>query len=66
MDYLEGLLLIYMKIDKYEKIGSSKYRLYFDNGEVIDTYDEVILKNELLLKKDITSLMYSNILCVSS
>ena len=51
-----------MKIDKYEKIGNSKYRLYLDNGEVIDTYDEVILKEELLLKKSIDSLLYSRLL----
>ena len=51
-----------MKIEKYEKIGSSKYRLYLDNGEVIDTYDEVILKNDLLLKKELTTNSYATIL----
>ena len=50
-----------MKIDKYEKIGSSKYRLYLSNGEVIDTYDDVILKNDLLLKKEITNEIYNTI-----
>ena len=29
-----------MKIDKYEKIGVDKYRLFLSNGEVIDTYDK--------------------------
>ena len=43
-----------MKIDKYEKYGKDKYRIFFDNGEVVETYDEVILKNDLLLKKDIS------------
>ena len=26
-----------IKIDKYEKIGKDKYRIYFENGEIIDT-----------------------------
>lgn len=51
-----------MKIDKYEKIANAKYRLYLDNGEVIDTYDEVILKNDLLLKKELSPSLYQTIL----
>ena len=47
-----------MKIEKYEKIGTLKYRLYLDNGEVIDTYDDVILENELLLKKELDNYLY--------
>lgn len=43
-----------MKIEKYEKTGKDKYRLYLDNGEVLDTYDNVILKNDLLLKKELS------------
>jgi regulatory protein len=54
-----------LKIEKYEKIGLSKYRLYLDNGEVIDTYDDVILKNELLLKKEIDNYLYQTILTES-
>lgn len=54
-----------MKIEKYEKLGKDKYRLYMDNGEVIDTYDEVILKNNLLLKKEITPDIYQVILVES-
>ena len=50
-----------MKILKYEKIGVGKYRLYLDNGEVIDTYDEVILEDQLLLKSEITSSEYAHI-----
>ena len=50
-----------MKIEKYEKIGKDKYRLYLDNGEVIDTYDEVILRKELLLKKELTKEDYQSI-----
>lgn len=51
-----------MKIDKYEKIGIDKYRLYLDNGEVIDTYDNVILENDLLLKKELTPSLYHKVL----
>lgn len=51
-----------MKIDKYEKIGVDKYRLYLDNGEVIDTYNHVILENDLLLKKELDLPLYHKIL----
>lgn len=51
-----------MKIEKYEKIGTLKYRLYLDNGEVIDTYDDVILENELLLKKELDNYLYQKVL----
>ena len=50
-----------MKIDKYEKYGAGKYRIYFNNGEVFDTYDEVIIKNNLLLKKDISDVEYKKL-----
>ena len=51
-----------MKIDKYEKIGKGKYRLYLSNGEVIEIYDDVIIINELLLKKEIDVNIYNKIL----
>ena len=51
-----------LKIEKYEKIGISKYRLYLDNGEIIDTYDDVILKNELLLKRKLDTNLYNQII----
>ena len=50
-----------MKIDKYEHIGVDKYRIYLDNGEIIDTYDNVILKNDLLIKKEIDNDLYQKI-----
>ena len=49
-------------IDKYEKNGKGKYRLFLGNGEVIDTYDDVILENELLLKKSIDTSTYDKIM----
>ena len=51
-----------MKIDKYEKIGKDKYRLFLSNGEVIDTYDNVILDNELLLKSELDNSLYNRII----
>lgn len=55
------LRLIELKIDKYEKLSKGKYRLYLDNGEVIDTYDDVILKHDLLIKKEINLSIYDKI-----
>lgn len=43
-----------MKIEKIKKSGP-KYKLTLDNGEVINTYDDVILKNNLLFDKNIDS-----------
>lgn len=41
-----------MKIQKISKTGS-KYRITLDNGEIIDTYDDVILENRLLFDKTV-------------
>lgn len=41
-----------MKIIKYKKISSNKYKIYFDNNSII-LYENVILKYNLLLKKEI-------------
>ena len=62
---MERLHLTHMKIDKYEKIAKSKYRLYLSNGEVIDTYDEIILKNDLLIKKELDNYLYQKVLSES-
>ena len=50
-----------LKINKYEHIGLDKYRIYLENGEIIDTYDNVILANDLLLKKEIDINLYNKI-----
>lgn len=42
-----------MKIIKYEKKASNKYKIYLENNESIDVYEEVILKHKLLYKKEI-------------
>ncbi len=58
--------MIIMKIEKYERTGVGKYRLYLDNGEVIDTYDDVILENDLLLKRELNSKIYQKVLIETS
>ena len=41
-----------MKINKLKKVGKNKYRVYFNNTDLI-LYEDIILKYELLLKSDI-------------
>ena len=43
-----------IKKEKIQKKGS-KYKITLDNGEVINTYDDVILENNLLYDKNIDS-----------
>ncbi|MBQ6494899.1 MAG: RecX family transcriptional regulator [Bacilli bacterium] len=54
--------MIDMKIDKYEKIGVGKYRIYLSNGEVIEIYDDVIIDNDLLLKGELDRNTYNKII----
>lgn len=42
-----------MKIIKYEKKGNNKYKIYLENSQSIDVYEDVILKNNLLYKKEL-------------
>lgn len=42
-----------MKIIKYEKKGNSKYKIYLENNQSVNVYEDVILKNNLLYKKEI-------------
>lgn len=41
-----------MNIIKFEKIGKQKYKIYFDNEELI-LYEDVIIKYNLLSKKEV-------------
>lgn len=50
-----------MKIIKFKKIGKSKYKVFFDNDELI-LYEDVILKYNLLSKKDISLELLNKIL----
>ena len=44
-----------MKIEKVKKTKSGKYKITFDNKETLSTYDDVILNNGILFKKEIDS-----------
>ena len=41
-----------MQINKFKKVGKSKYKIIFDNTD-ITLYEDIILKYDLLLKKEI-------------
>lgn len=43
-----------MKIIKYEKKGNDKYRIYLEKNLKIDVYEDVIIKNNLLYKQELT------------
>lgn len=45
-----------MKILKYKKISSNKYRVYLDNNENIILHENIIIKYNLLIEKEITNL----------
>ena len=45
-----------MKIVKYKKLNGNKYEVTLDNDEKIKLYEDVILKEALLLKKEIVDL----------
>ncbi len=42
-----------MQVKKYKKVRDGKYKVLFSNGKELVLYEEVILKYDLLLKKDI-------------
>lgn len=50
-----------MKIEKYKKIKDGKYRIILDNGTITDVYEDVIVKNNLLYKKEIDDSLLSEI-----
>lgn len=43
-----------MKIIKYKKCGASKYKLFLEDSRELCFYEDVILKFDLLLKKELT------------
>lgn len=44
-----------MNIKSIKKMSSGKYQIVFDNNIKLTTYDEVLLKNSLLYKKELTA-----------
>lgn len=51
-----------MKIDKIKKMSNNKYKIYFDDDSMLETYDEVIINTNLLYKKEIDESLYNRIL----
>lgn len=43
-----------MKILKFKKQSKDKYKLYLDNNSDITLYEDVIIKNNLLITKEIS------------
>lgn len=50
-----------MKIEKIIKLKNNKYKIYID-GEILVTYADVILDNDLLYKKNIDKQVYNKII----
>ena len=42
-----------MRIIKYEKKGNNTYKIHLENNQSINLYEDVIIKNNLLYKKEI-------------
>jgi regulatory protein len=51
-----------MKIIKYKKEKNDKYKLYLEDGSTLDTYEDVILDNNLLYKDSISSKVINKII----
>ena len=51
-----------MKIIKYEKKKNGKYKILLDDNQSIVTYEDVILKNNVLFKKELKEDIYNNII----
>ena len=50
-----------MLINKFKKVGKNKYKIIFDNTELI-LYEDIILKYDLLLKKEIDEYLLDEII----
>ncbi len=50
-----------VKIEKIKK-SNGRYKIIFNNGDVITTYDDVILKNDLLFDKNISKVLFDKII----
>ncbi len=47
-----------MKIIKYEKKKNDKYKLFLEDNEILELYENVIIDNNLLYKKEIDDDLY--------
>ena len=46
--------MILLKVNKYKKISGGKYIVYFDNDRELQLYEDVILKFNLLIKREVS------------
>lgn len=53
--------MIFLKIKKITKLKNEKYKIEFIDGSKLVTYDDVILKNNILYKKDLEEELYHKI-----
>ena len=51
-----------MKIEKYKKLTNGMYQVFFDNYDNVILHEDVILKYELLIKKEIDEKSLENII----
>jgi regulatory protein len=52
---------VFLKIIKYKKGSKGIYKVELEDGRILSLYEEVILKTELLLKKDIDDKTFNDI-----
>ena len=50
-----------MQINKFKKIGNNKYKIIFDNTELV-LYEDIILKYDLLIKKEVNEKLIDEII----
>ena len=50
-----------MRIKKITKLKSGKYKMEFDNNTKIITYDNIIIENNILFKKEIDDELYDKL-----
>ena len=50
-----------MHINKFKKVGKNKYKIIFDNTE-LTLFEDIILKYDLLIKKDINEYLFDEII----
>ena len=50
-----------MKIIKFKKDKGNKYKIYLDNDLIIDLYDDVIIKYNLISNKNINNKLFEEI-----
>src|SRR5574344_655223 len=50
-----------MKIKKFKKVGQGKYKVYLEDGKVLTLFEDVIVNNNLIIKKEIDDEMFKKL-----